>query len=403
VVTARAAVLATVMLLGGCELIADIPTSSASAQSDDAGGNGDDVITGDDAGGGDDAMPMPECTVNPDCTTAAKPTCGADHVCRACQIDTDCGVNGVCMVDGTCAAAARIMYVSPTGTGTTCSTAVPCALDQAVAQIAANRDVIKLAPLLYDRTATLAIAPAVPVVIAGEGATIRNMVAAMFGFTWTTTGDVTFTGITFDHNAKFGSECMGGKLTLARVTMKSSLLGFFAANPCDVTAERTVWTGNSLYSISIPDGTSTLHVRNSLFANNGTTDGTIAEIILQDAALTGAIENTTIANNLSNGQPSISCAGAFPIRNVISFGNAMPPTAACTVSYSDVEAGFAGTNTNNVTLNPLFVSATDYHLQPTSPVRGIGDPTNVLPLDIDFQPRPQPAGSAPDLGYDEVP
>ncbi|CAN5896980.1 hypothetical protein BH11MYX2_BH11MYX2_22910 [soil metagenome] len=401
--TARAAVLA-LALLGGCELIADIPSSSSSTHSDDAGGGGDDVI-GDDSGGssGDADSSMLECTVNPDCTTAAKPTCSADHVCRACQIDTDCGTTGVCMLDGTCAAAARIMYVSPTGTGAACSTAAPCALDQAVSLIAAGRDVIKLAPTMYDRTTTLAVAPAVPVLIAGEGATIRNLVSAMFGFTWTSNGDVTFTGVTFDHNAKFGSECLGGKLTLSRVTMRSALLAFFAAAACDVTAERTVWTGNQLYSISIPDGVSTLHIRNSLFANNGTTDNTISQIFLQDAGLVGEIENTTIANNLSDTQPSINCTGPFTVRNVISFGNTAPPSAACAVSYSDVEAGFGGANNHNVTLGPAFVGATDYHLQATSPVRGIGDPANVLPLDYDFQPRPQPAGSAPDLGFDEVP
>jgi hypothetical protein len=153
------------------------------------------------------------------------------------------------------------------------------------------------------------------------------------------------------------------------------------------------------YAASFTADASTVHVRNSLFVNNATNGGNVV-FSIGGANSTATFENITFA---TNGGQSILCQPGNTVRNVISFGNPSPPSNDCVVSYSDIEAGYGGVNNHNVTMDPQFVSATDFHLQATSPVRGLGDPANALPLDIDLQPRPQPAGTAPDLGADEVP
>jgi hypothetical protein len=78
----------------------------------------------------------------------------------------------------------------------------------------------------------------------------------------------------------------------------------------------------------------------------------------------------------------------------------------CSVGYSDVAGGWAGTG--NLDIDPLFSNPDggDYHLKPKSPAIDAGAPTGVRPIgpaptwDIDQDPRP--LGMGVDLGADEV-
>ena len=65
-----------------------------------------------------------------------------------------------------------------------------------------------------------------------------------------------------------------------------------------------------------------------------------------------------------------------------------------TATYCDVQGGQAGTG--NLNAAPLFVSATDLHLQATSPCRGAG--TDALATDLDGNPY----GSPPTIGAYEI-
>jgi hypothetical protein len=394
----RVVILALLASAAGCELIANIP--SYGSRSSDGGTSDDDAMpSGDDAMVSDDAM-TGDCTTNAQCTTLAEPTCD-NHVCRACRTDADCGTNGVCMLDGTCAADARIMYASPTGSGTVCSAAAPCTLEQGVALLSATKDVLKLAAATFQLTAALSIRPSVPVLVAGEGATIVGA-GGTPSFTIETNGpDTKVTGVTIDQNTWYAGYCEAGKVTYSRTTWMNGGLGFFSYNtPCDFTLEYSIVRTQAAYAASFTAADSTIHVRNSMFVLNSTNGGGNPVFSVGSTNTTAAFENTTFANN---GALPISCQPGNTVRSSISFGNPSPPSNTCVVSYSDIEGGYGGANDHNVTLNPLFVSATDFHLQPTSPVRGLGDPANVLPFDIDLQPRPQPAATAPDLGADEVP
>lgn len=60
-------------------------------------------------------------------------------------------------------------------------------------------------------------------------------------------------------------------------------------------------------------------------------------------------------------------------------------TSSANVTYSDVSGGYAGTG--NTAVDPLFKSATDFHLQPASPVIDYVAATGSTPYDKDHFPR----------------
>ncbi len=67
-------------------------------------------------------------------------------------------------------------------------------------------------------------------------------------------------------------------------------------------------------------------------------------------------------------------------------------------TLTDIQAGF-GSNLNSKDVLPVFVSATDLHLQATSTLLGMGTVITGLTTDFDGDPRP---AANPDIGADEV-
>lgn len=117
-----------------------------------------------------------------------------------------------------------------------------------------------------------------------------------------------------------------------------------------------------------------------------------------DAATTAVtITNTTTENLVANtiidnaGKGLLAAAGS----TVTNHHNLIRATAA------NLEGVTAGASTQ-LGANPLFVSATDLHLQATSPALNAGDATLGVVEDIAKAVRPAPAGSNPDLGAYEM-
>ncbi len=73
-----------------------------------------------------------------------------------------------------------------------------------------------------------------------------------------------------------------------------------------------------------------------------------------------------------------------------------------TTSIATQPAFDEGGNFIDVRFGPLYPTG-NYHLQATSPARGIGAITTGVTVDYDGQARPNPVGSLPDAGADEVP
>jgi len=110
--------------------------------------------------------------------------------------------------------------------------------------------------------------------------------------------------------------------------------------------------------------------------------------------------HVTVANN-SDGILFNAGEVTHGMKNSIAWGNGTNifngGSGSVTVSYSDVQGGYAGTG--NLDMDPLFVSssAQDYHLQPGSPCIDAGDPLGAPADDLDGALR----DALPDMGADE--
>jgi len=391
--------------LAGCELFVDVPTATLVAP--DASDDGPHACV-------DSATctaPTPvcettshtcvECLLSPDCTAPDRPVCQA-NICRGCIDDAECPSSNVCLTDGTCADPARVLYAAQTGTGTTCAEAAPCSFDQAVANVSATADVVKLAPGTYDRPAQLEITK--NMIVTGEGATFHGTATTSFTLMFDITSvAVTFMRMHFDLNGMFGAECvMSGQLHLDRVVMTNGVAGAYSS-ACTFSIDRSLIDGTSFYGLYLIN--STVTVSNTFVTNSGASSQ--GGIVINGSS--GVIDHVTLAGDTASmaGGQAIRCTdGNVAIRSSIIFGNGSPAVEdACLVGHSIVDPGYAGPGTGNLTMDPLYVAPAthDYHIQAGSPAVGLADPASQVTHDYDGDPRPNPMGSMADSGADEIP
>lgn len=126
------------------------------------------------------------------------------------------------------------------------------------------------------------------------------------------------------------------------------------------------------------------------------------------------VSSSTIASNRRIGGAAIAGTALF-------FSSANPQTASVvnsilwnpgagdeidgffkpvTVHSSDIRNGYHGSS--NLNSDPLFVSQTDFHLQPASLCINAGDNRFAPPKDLDGNSRPLPVGTNTDLGCYEL-
>ncbi len=402
--------------LAGCELLVDVPrpdvVGDAGASVDDGGAGGGDGPAATCAP--DCAGPTPYCdlasTTCVECLEAShcpgeRPACQAG-TCQGCLDDTTCGPSGVCLLDGSCAAPARIRHAAPAGVGAACTVDQPCALDVAVAGLDAVTDVVRLLPGDYPRVGTLA--PTAPGLIAGAGATLRAQSGGgLFAVVMADAVAVSVTGLVVDAAGHIGVQSMnGGALRLHRATVQGGLLGGYAG-ASTLELVRTRVTANTGYGVF--GSGAIVRIENAVIDRNGSTGGFLAGLTLSDGS-TGVVEHSTIAaNSASDGAGGLRCAGSpgVVIRSNVLWGNSGGGIeASCVVTFGVVDPGYPGAGTAGTqAIDPLFVdaSAGDFHLQATSPARGLADPASIVATDLDGEARPRPAPGPSDAGADEVP
>ena len=143
--------------------------------------------------------------------------------------------------------------------------------------------------------------------------------------------------------------------------------------------------------------TSVTTVRNSVFVGNGSRRF--------GGAIFGDVSMTILNSSFSGNTGSQSVYGGNRVstfRNCVVWGNANTPlNANVSVSYCDVEGGWAGTG--NISADPLFVDAVndDLRLQPGSPCIDAGDTTLITggyPVDYDGLRRAVDDPEMPDTG-----
>lgn len=396
---ARIAIAGLAGVLGGCELLANVPSYTTGTT---------DARIGDDTMLDDDAVidgAMVECTLSTQCT--GMEIC-IEGQCGLCDDDAHCGPAdaNVCLPDGTCAATTRMAYAAPAGSGTTCSLAAPCAIEQAFATAAGSPtiDIVKLAPGTYTRADPITTTDTV--ILAGQGATL--MAAATIQMLRVETGgSLSIVGLTLVGNQQYNALCFGAagtpsSLSYFRVT---STMGAYGIGGFSCTLD--VRRSSILQQASIGAYVSAGEARfiNSAIIGNGNISGGFGGLFF-NGAVTARVEHSTVAGNISSNAMNaagITCGAAVEtITSSIIWGNtgviAIDP--ACAINYSVVDPTYAG-GTGNVRMDPLFAAAGDFHIQATSPARGCADPASAIAVDRDNQPRPQ--GGASDCGADEVP
>ncbi|MFT3699317.1 MAG: hypothetical protein QM831_39580 [Kofleriaceae bacterium] len=399
---------AIIVVLSGCELFVSVPNGQLASSDAMPDGGGPMMACTESC-----ASPTPvcdtssgscvECVVSTDCTSATAPNCDM-NVCRGCEHDAECPTSNVCLQDGTCADPARVLYASATGTAATCTAADPCPIDTALNAVSATQDIVHLAAGTYTRSAMTTVS--VPTTVTGEGAILTNS-AASFVMWYTMNGSaLTLMNLDLELNGNgrmFGAECTGGgALTLYKMKVEHGN-GIFIQG-CALTVDRSTIDDNIDYSFYIQDAQ--VKITNSFITNNGGMIPSTGGFNLF-AGNTGTIDHTTFTANHASMNSSIAAVhcvdGAVAFTNSIVFNNTAPEIdAGCTLQHS-ISGTYAGTNVGNLAADPMFMSATDFHIQATSPARMLADPTSMLNIDFDGERRPNPTGTASDSGADEVP
>jgi hypothetical protein len=388
------------------------------------------------------------CRNNGDCSGATAICDAEDRTCRGCEADSDCA-SGICLeADGVCATEAETVYVNSAG-GTdsgTCTRLQPCqSLQYAFSKADAARPVIRASGGAATIAATLNpgskyiyldAAPGVqlqvsggasPVFSVGNGGrlTIENAGFPNIGkVSVSNGGNLRLSHVTVQSGTELFAEITGAQLQsirselgrLVSCSLKGTVValdsvlgapnatGVVGTDTCEVQIKRTKIVAQD-HALSIEGGRSIVENALIMTSNAG------ADLVLIRNLETGSrFQFNTIYN--SSGSEftgvAIACdASANAAYNVIAYMSSSP-TTGCPTRYTlyDKTAGFVAGEGNVVANSGTFFidpSRQDFRPSSTSPARGMAEPTTTTVIDFNGNPRPQPAGSRPDVGAFEVP
>ena len=146
---------------------------------------------------------------------------------------------------------------------------------------------------------------------------------------------------------------------------------------------------------------------NCLIANNNTTG-------VSSGCASGSADNTIELINctITDNPLGIYAFGIVSVSNSIIYNNLnywgennsyYDDNGTLTINNTLIQGGYEGEG--NIDANPMFVDTAndDYHLSNYSPSIGAGTSSGAPSTDLDGNPRPNPAGSNPDMGAYENP
>jgi hypothetical protein len=214
----------------------------------------------------------------------------------------------------------------------------------------------------------------------GFGGAIGNIDAAF----------VTVAGSTFTGN---GASLGGAIATMVQSATQSVVMveGCTFRSNAALTGGMGMAIGGALAAVG---GSST--VNNSVFvANSAAQAGGALALYVVSGTPTLTVTNCTIAGNqaASGAGGVVVAGGAFTMTNSIAWGNTAPSmpdigvsSGAATITYSDVQGGYAGTG--NIAADPNFVAAPgDVRLGSTSPCIDVGSNAAAGTTDADGKAR----------------
>lgn len=348
------------------------------------------------------------CVTNAHCANPA-PVCGTDQTCGICRAHTDCA-SLVCEVDGQCASEADVAYVDPTGSGSMCTKAAPCANVDAAEK--KNRRIIKVdGGTIFDNLTTLQPTGRLDVYATPGAKMQRSQMGSILEIRGT--GEVHIHGLEIS-GATGGNSAHGivitqdePKVTLDHVIVASNTGLGILASAGTLVMDGCVVTKNSAGGANIQ--MTGYSITNSLFVVNGTPAvSSTGGLTLGSTSGSDRFEFNTVAESSSLGTVpgrGVNCVTTASLSNSI-FINGRP-SATCSVSSSLYETGVTPPPGGNLTGDPAFDlqdptmyrSPRYFRITAASAARNMADQSATLATDIDGDPRPQEGRR--DIGADE--
>ncbi len=384
------------------------------------------------------------CKSNADCDSNA-PFCDQeDRACRGCERDSECP-GGVCLeADATCVADASVGFISPTGADAgTCARNAPCkTLGYALTQPGSTIHIdggstdIGAAPLAIARSVYI---DGTNTVIEGGGASgMFELSQAGTGTRVVTLGNVTiaagpgnaFTSTVGSAKIRMHDATIARPIEVTNGTFEASLSRFSAGIRCDrgnLTLVENQFVDAQAFAMGCQSsvvgnrfenrttGAFTSIGGGATFDNNLVviTDRFIDAVSVVGAGTGSAIRFNTVVNltSIMRSDVAIACDGGLTVTsNVVAYNSTDPISTACAAKFTlfDMVApasDTAGEGSKTGEVSTFFVDrdAKDFHLAPQSPARGSAEPGLPVIEDLERAPRPNPFGSAPDMGAFESP
>lgn len=175
----------------------------------------------------------------------------------------------------------------------------------------------------------------------------------------------------------------------------------------DVAANGSATLASNGFGINVASGAGYKIYHNSVNLNTNQGSGTTAAMIVQTAVTTAGgldIRNNVFANTQTAGATRYAfySGAAASVYSMIDYNNYFSTGSvgflgSARATLADWQTA-TGQDANSKAVDPLFISATDLHLQNTSPMVNMGTAIAGITTDIDGQTR----DSLPDVGADEL-
>ena len=382
------------------------------------------------------------CIDSSQCPADANICDAEDRTCRGCESDDECP-GGVCIESsGMCVADAEVVFVSSVGADSgTCTRSAPCAsLGFAFGKVNASRPVMHLlggklnvnatvsltAPVTIDGTNNMLTAPATGPIFSVSNAAhaaIENvMLGTANGAVVTVQGggsaelyatSLAGSGVTVSNGsfaatastfAMSGVTCSNG----GTVTVETSSFtpGGIGGTGCSITMRRNRFDGITSHALFV-DGGSVVMENNLL-----TTPSEFVDMVHAGGGAPGStIRFNTFVNtsSLLQSPNAIDCDASIDVTsNVFAYNSTNPINGTGCVTHASlfdvpgaVDAGAADFS-GDAALFFVDRAAGDFHLAAQSPAVERGE-AGLVTVDLDGHARPDPAGSAPDVGAFEAP
>lgn len=399
------------------------------------------------------------CTDSSQCSADAPVCDSTTRSCRACTVDSECA-SGVCEeAIGACAAASDIVYLSLNGTDSgDCTSAAPCAtFGYALGEATGARDIVRILAGTFDVGASTIAVTGRSLVIDGEMTTLTYSGSTMAPIFSVGSGAVvTFEGLSLTSNMTYsaitvasggeakvyGSSIVesggpaalavtGGHLQVAEASFMNTRAtnGRGADTVIDCSGGGSAEVDHSVFhSAQINSDGCTLTVRRNVFdqLGDGSVMATNGLLLVENNLIQDTYEladsmdvykvtspgstirfNTFVnTSGLNQTATDLFCDASVVVTSNIFAWHSSNTPQGCTATHSlfDTIALQPGPGNQSADVSTFFVDMDhkDFHLAPNSPAKGLGEP-GLVTEDLDGNPRPQPAGSNPDVGAYEAP